>query len=81
MKIAINASRIHCIHSTFNLIYKLIVMARKTDIVHYENNPYFGEPDVFTSLKQQTVFQAIIIHFDTGDSHDVKNKNKVSTKK
>lgn len=56
-------------------------MARKTDIVHYENNPYFGEPDVFTSLKQQTVFQAIIIHFDTGDSHDVKNKNKVSTKK
>ena len=75
----INASCIHCVHTTFNLISKLIVMARKTDIVHYETTPRPGKPKIFIPLKQPAVFQAIIIHYDKGDRRDFKDK--VSTKK
>jgi len=77
----INASCIHCVHTTFNFISKVVVMARKTDIVHYENMISSGEPRIFTPLKQPAVFQAIIIHYDKGDRPDFKDKSQVSTKK
>ena len=77
----INASCTHCVHTTFNLISKVIVMARKTDIVHYENTTPSGKPKILTPLKQPAVFQAIIIHYDKSDLHDFKDKNKISIKK
>ena len=55
-------------------------MARKTEIVHYENTPPSGEPKIFTSLKQPAVFQAIIIHYDKDNLHDFKDKAKYQLK-
>lgn len=77
----LNASCVHCIHTTFNLIFKFIVMARKTDIIRYENMPHFGNPEIFTTFRQPTVFQAIIIHYERSDLYDFKDKNKISVKK
>ena len=70
----INVSCIHCVHTTFNLISKLIVMARKTDYAYYEkifsiqNNMRPKNPQEKTSE-----FQAIIIHYKKGNHHDFKD--------
>jgi len=47
----------------FNLVPKFIVMARKTDVAHYENTIHTGESETTTPIDQSAVFQAIIIHY------------------
>ena len=63
------------------LISIVIVMARKTEIVHHVNTTPSGEPKIFTSLKEPAVFQAIIIHYNKDNLHDFNDKDKISIKK